>query len=179
MPIYELDGKRPDLAGSNELNDNCWIAPDASVIGAVVIEANASLWFGCVLRGDNERIKIGKGSNVQDLAMCHTDPGYPLTVGADCTIGHQATLHGCTIGDNSLVGMGAMVMNGAVIGKNCLIGAGALIPEGKTISDGSLVVGAPGKIVRTLDEQALQMLRASAEIYRKKAAAYRSKLKRL
>lgn len=177
MPIYQLDGKRPDLAGSDQPNDKCWVAPCATLIGNISLHEETSVWFGCVLRGDNELITIGKGSNVQDLVMCHTDPGYPLTVGEGCTIGHQATLHGCTIGDNSLVGMGAMVMNGAVVGSNCIVGAGALIPEGKTIPDNSLVVGAPGKIIRTLDEKGEEMLRHSAAIYQKNAARYRTSLK--
>ena len=136
MPIYELDGLVPDLAGQNIPNDKCWVAPCASIIGNISLRQDANVWFGAVLRGDNEEIIIGEGSNVQDLAMMHTDMGYPLTVGTNCTIGHKAIIHGCTIGDNTLIGMGATIMNGAVIGKNCLVGAGALVPEGKIIPDG-------------------------------------------
>jgi carbonic anhydrase/acetyltransferase-like protein (isoleucine patch superfamily) len=123
------------------------------------------VWFGAVLRGDNEPITIGAGSNVQDLCMIHTDPGFPAVVGAGCTIGHRAILHGCTIGDNSLVGMGAIVLNGATVGRNCLVGAGALVPEKKRIPDNSLVVGAPGRVVRELDEEAVRDLGRAAAIY--------------
>jgi carbonic anhydrase/acetyltransferase-like protein (isoleucine patch superfamily) len=159
MTIYALDGISPDLTGE------CWIAPSADVMGRVRLLHQASVWFGAVLRGDNEWITIGESSNVQDGCVLHTDKGAPLTVGAFCTIGHRAVLHGCTIGDNSLIGMGAVVLNHAVIGKNCLVGAHALIPEGKTIPDNSLVVGAPGKIIRVLDDEAIAGLRKAAEGY--------------
>jgi carbonic anhydrase/acetyltransferase-like protein (isoleucine patch superfamily) len=161
MTLYALDGKSPQLPSDGD----CWIAPDANVIGNVVLESGASVWFGATLRGDNELIHSGAGSNVQENTVMHTDIGFPLTVGANCTIGHKAMLHGCTIGDNSLIGMGATILNGAKIGKNCLIGAGALVTEGKEIPDGSLVMGTPGKVVRQLDETAIEGLRRSAEGY--------------
>ncbi len=163
MTIYALDGVAPQLPEDGDV----WIAPDANVIGKVVLGSGASVWFGATLRGDNEVIHIGAGSNVQENAVLHTDMGYPLTVGAGCTIGHKAMLHGCTIGENSLIGMGATVLNGARIGANCLIGAGALITEGKEIPDGSLVMGAPGKVVRQLDEAAIEGLRRSAIGYQR------------
>ncbi|PZN48154.1 MAG: gamma carbonic anhydrase family protein [Proteobacteria bacterium] len=161
MPIYALDGKMPlfDNAESN------WIAPDATLIGNVSIGRNVSIWFGAVLRGDNEPIVIGADSNVQEHTVMHTDPGFPLTVGLGCTIGHRAVLHGCTVGDNSLIGMGAIVLNGARIGRNSLVGAGALVTEGKEFPDNSLIVGAPAKAVRLLNETAIAGLRASAEHY--------------
>jgi len=159
MPTYELKPFAPQLAHDS------WVAPGAVVIGNVHIASQASVWFGAVIRGDNEPINIGARSNVQDLCMIHTDLGFPTTVGEGCTIGHRAILHGCTIGDNSLIGMGATVLNGAKIGANCLVGAGALIPEGREIADNSLVVGAPGKVIRQLDEAAQQGLRESARIY--------------
>ncbi|MEE4347921.1 MAG: gamma carbonic anhydrase family protein [Paracoccaceae bacterium] len=163
MTLYALDGIAPQLPEDG----NCWIAPDANVIGKVVLESGASVWFGATLRGDNEMIHIGAGSNVQENTVMHTDMGYPLVIGQNCTIGHKAMLHGCTIGDNSLIGMGATVLNGAKIGKNCLIGAGALITEGKEIPDGSLVMGAPGKVVRQLDEAAIEGLCRSALGYQR------------
>lgn len=168
--IYALDGLSPTIA------DDTWIAPDANVIGNVVLEAGASVWFGCTLRGDNEEIRVGRGSNVQENVVCHSDIGFPLTIGADCTIGHKAMLHGCVIGDGSLIGMGATVLNGARIGSGCLIGAGALIPEGKVIPDGSLVMGMPGKIVREMDEAARAGLLRSAEHYRANMRRFRTGL---
>ena len=177
MPIYELDGIAPDLAGSRLPNDKCWVAPCASLIGRIVLAEDANIWFGAVLRGDNEPIVIGRGSNVQDLSMLHTDMGFPLTIGEDCTIGHKAIIHGCTIGANTLVGMGATVMNGAVIGKNCLIGAGALVAEGKQIPDGSLVLGAPGKVVRSLDDATITFLKGAAEHYVANSKRFRKNLK--
>jgi carbonic anhydrase/acetyltransferase-like protein (isoleucine patch superfamily) len=168
--IYALDGVAP------EIHEDAWVAPGAHVIGRVVLEAGASVWFGTTLRGDNEEIRIGAGSNVQENCVFHTDMGYPLTVGRDCTIGHKAMLHGCTIGNGSLVGMGATVLNGAVIGKGCLIGAGALIPEGKVIPDGSLVMGMPGKVVRELDAAAQEKLLASAANYSDRMRRFRSGL---
>lgn len=166
MPLYELDGVAP------KTDDTAWVAPDANVIGNVVLEGKTSIWFGCTLRGDNETITIGEGSNVQENTVMHTDPGFPLTIGTNCTIGHKAMLHGCTICDGSLIGMGATVLNGAKIGKNCLIGAGALITEGKEIPDGSLVMGAPGKVVRQLDEAAIKGLQMSALHYQKNAERF-------
>ena len=179
MPLYELDGISPDLAGQPMPNDNCWVAPCATLLGKVTLHQDANIWFGAVLRGDNEEIVIGEGSNVQDLSMMHTDMGFPLTVGRNCTIGHKAIIHGCTIGDGSLIGMGATVMNGAVIGKNCLVGAGALIAEGKQIPDGSLVLGAPGKVMRALDEKAQQQISYAANHYVENSRRYRNGLKLL
>jgi len=170
MTLYSLADKAPQIA------EDTWIAPDANVIGDVVLEEGASVWFCATLRGDNERITVGRGSNVQENTVMHTDMGYPLTIGADCTIGHKAMLHGCTIGEGSLIGMGATVLNGAKIGKGCLIGAGALVTEGKEIPDGSLVMGSPGKPVRELDDAARAMLIASAEHYRQNMRRFRSEL---
>lgn len=161
------------------VDPTAWIAPASHVIGNVVLEAKSSVWFGCTLRGDNEEIRIGAGSNVQENCVLHTDMGFPLTIGAGCTIGHKAMLHGCTIGNNSLVGMGATVLNGAVIGDNCLIGAGALIPEGKVIPDGSLVMGMPGKVVRDLAEDQIEGLRKSALGYQANAQRFASDLRPL
>lgn len=159
MTIRALDGISPELAIES------WVAPSADVIGRVKLNRLASVWFGAVLRGDTEWIILGEGSNVQDGCVLHTDQDAPLTIGSYCTIGHRAILHGCEIGDQSLVGMGAIILNHAKIGKNCLIGAGALISEGKIISDGSLVLGVPGKVVRTLDESVQAGLKKSADSY--------------
>ena len=161
MPLYAIDGTAPRFEdeGSN------WIAPDATVIGDVRLGRDVSIWFGTVIRGDNEPIVLGVGANVQELVVMHTDPGYPLTIGEGCTIGHKAMLHGCTVGDNSLIGMGAIVLNGARIGRNSLVGAGALVTEGKEFPDGSLIVGSPAKVVRTLDDDAVARLRVLAEHY--------------
>jgi carbonic anhydrase/acetyltransferase-like protein (isoleucine patch superfamily) len=161
MPLYALDGSAPILPADQRY----WIAPDAQVIGKVRLEEDASVWFGVVLRGDNEEILIGARSNVQDGSLLHTDMGFPLTIGPDCTIGHQVTLHGCTIGENSLIGMGATLLNGAKIGRNSLVGANALVTEGKEFPDNSLIVGAPAKLVRTLDDAAIAKLRESAAHY--------------
>jgi carbonic anhydrase/acetyltransferase-like protein (isoleucine patch superfamily) len=166
MTLYALEGKTPEVAA------DAWVAPGSHVIGDIVLGAKTSIWFGATLRGDNERVTIGAGSNVQENSVLHTDMGYPLDVGAGCTIGHKAMLHGCTIGENSLIGMGATVLNGAVIGKNCLIGAGALITEGKHIPDGSLVMGVPGRVVRMLDADAIEKLRQSALHYQEAAARF-------
>ena len=167
MSLYELDGVAPRLDP-----DVAWIAPTAVLVGDIVVGADAGIWFGVVARGDNETITIGARSNVQDNVVLHTDLGFPLTIGEGCTIGHKAMLHGCTIGDNTLIGMGATVLNGARIGSNCLIGAGALITEGKEIPDGSLVVGVPGKVVRALDAEAIAGLTRSAEGYVKNARRF-------
>lgn len=164
MTIYALDGILPDLPPEGSY----WIAPSAAVIGRVRLLDAASVWFGAVLRGDNEEILIGGRSNIQDGCVLHTDMGAPLTVGSGCTIGHMAMLHGCSIGDNTLIGMGATVLNHAKIGKNCLIGAHALIPEGKAIPDNSLVIGAPGKVARELDAEAIARIAGSAETYVRK-----------
>ena len=159
--IYKLNENKPEFPEGG----NFWVAPDANVIGKIRLSAGASVWFGATLRGDNEWIDIGVGSNVQENSVLHTDIGFPLTIGRNCTIGHKAVLHGCSIGDQSLIGMGAIVLNGAQIGRNCLIGAGALITEGKIIPDNSLVVGAPGKVVRSLTEAEIEGLLASATGY--------------
>jgi carbonic anhydrase/acetyltransferase-like protein (isoleucine patch superfamily) len=161
MTTYALDGIAPELPEEGAY----WIAESADVIGRVRLERNASIWFNAVLRGDNELISVGEGSNVQDGCVLHTDMGSPLTIGKDCTIGHKAMLHGCTIGENSLIGIGAIILNNAVIGKNCLIGAHSFIPERKVIPDNSLVMGAPGKIVRELDSEGIARLRAAAASY--------------
>ncbi|MBQ0748697.1 MAG: gamma carbonic anhydrase family protein [Roseovarius sp.] len=170
MTIYTLDGHAPQIA------QDSWIAPDANLIGKVVIEDLASVWFGCTLRGDNEEIRVGAGSNVQENCVMHTDMGYPLVIGPGCTIGHKAMLHGCILEENVLIGMGATVLNGARIGRNSLIGAGALITEGKVIPEGSLVMGAPGRVVRSLDEAAIATLRATALHYQQNMRRYRSGL---
>jgi carbonic anhydrase/acetyltransferase-like protein (isoleucine patch superfamily) len=161
MPLYSLDGIAPQVPASGRY----WVAPDAHVIGNVLIEEDASIWFCSTIRGDNERIVIGPGSNVQDGCIMHTDPGFPLTIGPRCTIGHGVILHGCTIAEESLIGMGATVLNGARIGRNCLVGAKALVTEGKEFSDNSLIVGAPARAVRTLDEAAVNGLRMTAAHY--------------
>lgn len=171
MTIYSLDGHTPQLA------DDTWVAPDANLIGQVILEEGASVWFGATLRGDNEPITIGRGSNVQENCVMHTDMGYPLTVGENCTIGHKVMLHGCTLGNNTLIGMGATILNGAKIGNNCLIGAGALVTEGKEIPDGSLVMGAPGKVVRQLDDKALEAVTYGAVHYQENMRRYRDELK--
>jgi carbonic anhydrase/acetyltransferase-like protein (isoleucine patch superfamily) len=171
MSLYDLDGVLPDLA------PDAWVAPGARLIGNVLLEAEASVWFNAVLRGDNEPIVVGRGSNVQDGCVCHTDLGFPLKIGPDCTIGHMAILHGCTVGEASLVGMGATVLNGAVVGQRVLIGAGALVTEGKQIPDGTLAVGRPAKVVRDLTEEEIEGLRRSAAGYRANAARFRSGLR--
>jgi carbonic anhydrase/acetyltransferase-like protein (isoleucine patch superfamily) len=171
--IYALGDLTP------EIDADSWVAPDANVIGRVRLRAGASVWFGATLRGDNEWIELGAGTNVQEGCTLHTDMGYPLIVGRDCTIGHNVILHGCVIGDESLIGMGATILNGARIGRNCLIGAGALITEGKEIPDGSLVMGAPGKVVRQLDETAFENLRRSASHYQDNMRRYRDGLRAL
>ena len=173
MTLYALGDRRP------QLHEDTWAAPDANLIGDVVLEEGASVWFCSTLRGDNERITVGAGSNVQENCVFHTDMGFPLTIGPGCTIGHKVMLHGCTIGTNSLIGMGATVLNGAKIGDNCLIGAGALITEGKEIPDGSLVMGAPGKVIRQLDAAAITGLKASALHYRENMRRFRSDLRAL
>ncbi|MEA2904684.1 MAG: hypothetical protein QOI12_2071 [Alphaproteobacteria bacterium] len=173
MAIYELDGERPDLP------DRYWIAETATVIGRVRLKADASVWFGSVLRGDNEWIELGERSQVQDNATLHTDPGFPIVIGHDCVIGHNVVLHGCRVDDDSLIGMGAIVLNGARIGKNCLVGAGAVVTEGKEFPDGSLIVGAPARVIRTLDEKAAQMIAHGADVYVKRWQRYAKGLKRI
>ena len=175
MPLYALDGTRPETPQAGEW----WLAPDAHVIGRVRLAAGVGIWFGAVLRGDNEWITIGAGSNIQEGCVLHTDMGYPLTVGADCTIGHRALLHGCTIGENSLVGMGATVLNGARIGRNSLVGANALVTEGKEFPDNALIVGAPARAVRVLDEKAVEGITASARGYARRWRQFAAGLERL
>ncbi|MEM7731893.1 MAG: gamma carbonic anhydrase family protein [Pseudomonadota bacterium] len=173
MSIFDFEGHVPEVHGDT------WVAHDANVIGKVVLEEATSVWFCATLRGDNELIRIGHGTNIQENCVLHTDLGFPLTIGAGCTIGHKVMLHGCAIGSNSLIGMGATVLNGAKIGNNCLIGAGALITEGKEIPDGSLVMGAPGKVVRQLDEAAINGLKLSALGYQQNMRRFREGLTRL
>jgi carbonic anhydrase/acetyltransferase-like protein (isoleucine patch superfamily) len=173
MPAYRLEDRIPLIAPT------AWVAEGAQVIGRVELCDQASVWFNAILRGDNEWIRIGEGSNVQDGAILHTDMGHPLSVGARVTIGHQAMLHGCTVGDGSLIGIQAVVLNGARIGRGCLIGAGALVTEGKEIPDHSLVMGSPGKVVRTLGPEQLDQLQRSAQSYIDRARLYRDALQRL
>lgn len=173
MPLYQLD----DLVPTTPASGNFYVAPGAQVIGDVRMEEGSSIWFNAVIRADNEPIILGEGSNIQDGCVCHVDPGFPLTIGANVTVGHMALLHGCTIGDGTLVGMGAVVLNGAKIGKDCLIGANALITEGKEIPDRSLVMGQPGKIIRTLDDAAMSGVHAAAAHYRARQGQYTLGLK--
>jgi carbonic anhydrase/acetyltransferase-like protein (isoleucine patch superfamily) len=175
MPIYELDGVKPEMPADGRY----WVAETATVIGRVRLRSHASIWFGAVLRGDNEWIEIGERSQVQDNATLHTDPGFPMVIGANCVIGHNVILHGCMIGDNSLVGMGAILLNGAKIGKNSLVGAGALVTEGKEFPDNSLIVGAPARATRTLDDNARKMIAAGADIYVARWQQYAKGLRRV
>lgn len=161
MTVYALGDVAPQLPADGEY----WIAPNASVMGNVILKQSASIWWGATLRGDNDPITIGENSNIQDGSVLHTDAGVPLTIGANVTVGHLVMLHGCTVGDNSLIGIGSIILNGAKIGRNCLIGANVLITEGKEIPDNSLVMGAPGKVVREIGDQQAQMLTASALHY--------------
>jgi carbonic anhydrase/acetyltransferase-like protein (isoleucine patch superfamily) len=169
--IFSLDGVAP------QIDADAWVAPGAQVMGRVSLGPGVGIWFGAVLRGDNEPIVVGEATNIQENSVLHTDMGFPLTIGRDCTIGHKAMLHGCTIGDGTLIGMGATILNGAKIGKGCLIGAFALVTEGKEIPDGSLVMGSPGRVVRQLDEAARARLLASAAGYRANAARFRAGLR--
>ncbi len=173
MPIYRLGDRAPQIAPS------AWIAPSAEVIGSVLIEDGASVWFNTVIRGDNDLITLGEGCNVQDGAVLHTDAGIRLTLGPSVLVGHQAMLHGCTIGEGSLIGIQAVILNNAVIGKECLIGAGALIPEGKVIPDRSLVMGSPGKVVRQLSDQEAAMIRLGCVQYTERARRYKQELRQI
>ena len=173
MPIYRLGERQP------ELGEGVWIAENATVIGSVVLGRNVNVWFGSILRGDNDPITIGENTNIQDGSVLHTDDGVPLTIGRNVTVGHKVMLHGCTIGDGSLIGINAVVLNRAVIGKHCLIGANSLIPEGKVIPDRSLVCGSPGRIIRELTDHEISRLQASAEGYVKNAERYVQELIKL
>jgi carbonic anhydrase/acetyltransferase-like protein (isoleucine patch superfamily) len=173
MAIYQLGNVAPNVA------DSAWIADSAQVIGDVQVAENVGIWFGVVVRGDSERILIGKGSNVQDMTMLHADKGMPLTIGENVTVGHKVVLHGCTIGDGSLIGIGAVVLNGAKIGKNCIVGAGALVTEGKEFPDGSMIIGSPAKVARELSEQQQAMLQLSALHYIENAKRFKSGLTKI
>ena len=173
MPLYQLGELAPQIA------PDAWVAPDATVIGHVVMEAGSSVWFGAVVRGDNECIRIGRHSNIQDNSVLHTDMGKPLTIGENVTVGHQVMLHGCTIGDGSLIGIGAVVLNGAVIGRDCIVGAGALVTEGKVFPDGSLIVGSPAKVVRELTPEQRDGLARSAAGYVNNARRYATQLQQV
>lgn len=171
MSLFQLGEIRPEVA------PDAYVAATASLIGRVRLAAGASIWFGAVLRGDNEPIDIGANSNVQDGAVLHTDPGFPLTVGAGVSIGHQAMLHGCTVGEGSLIGIQAIVLNGARIGRNCLVGAGSLVTEGKNFPDGSLIIGSPARVVRELTPEQIEQMHRNAQSYVNKAGRYRSELR--
>ena len=173
MPLYAIADKTPQLSGSH------WIAPNATVIGDVRLGANVSIWWNAVLRGDNDPIVIGDGSNIQDGAVLHTDEGVPMNIGKNVTVGHMVMLHGCTVGDNSLIGIGSVILNRAVIGKNSIVGANTLIPEGKVYPDGVLIVGSPGKVVRELTPEQIERLTQSAAHYVANAKRYATELKAL
>ena len=173
MAVYRLGDDTPRIA------DSAWVADSAQVIGRVELAEGASVWFGAVLRGDNEPIRIGRGSNVQDGTVIHADTGFPVTIGDDVTVGHQVMLHGCTVGDGSLIGIKAVVLNGAKIGKNCLVGAGALVTEGKEFPDGSMILGSPAKVVRELTPEQIAGLSRAARHYVENAARYRAGLKKI
>jgi len=175
MPIFELEGQGPEFPE----DERFYVAATAVIIGRVRLLRDASVWFGAVLRGDNEWIEIGERSDVQDNCTLHTDPGFPLRVGANSLIGHNVVLHGCTVGDNSLIGMGAVVLNGAKIGNNSLVGAGALVTEGKAFPDNSLIVGSPARVVRSIDEAGAKMIAAGADIYVKRWQRYAEALEQI
>jgi len=175
MAIYELDGQRPDLPA----DERYWIAESAVVIGTVRLKRDASVWYGASLRGDNEWVEVGERSNIQENCILHTDIGFPLTIGAGCTIGHAVIRHGCTIADNSLIGMGAIVLNGVKIGRNCLVGAGAVVTEGKEFPDNSLIVGAPARVVREVNDKILQLIDESAQFYVNNSQRYRKGLRKI
>jgi carbonic anhydrase/acetyltransferase-like protein (isoleucine patch superfamily) len=175
MPIYELDGQAPEFPGEGHY----FVAETAVLIGRVRLKHDSSVWFGAVLRGDNEWIELGERSQIQDNATLHTDPGFPLIIGSNCVIGHKVVLHGCIVGDNSLIGMGAILLNGAKIGNNSLVGAGALVAEGKSYPDNSLIVGSPARVIRSLDDKAVAMIRDGADIYVRRWKEYAQKLRRI
>ncbi|MEO8155891.1 MAG: gamma carbonic anhydrase family protein [Rhizobacter sp.] len=173
MALYQLGDDAPDMA------ESAWVADSAQVMGAVTLGENASVWFGAILRGDTERITIGRNSNVQDGSVIHCDHGFPTTLGDNVTVGHQVMLHGCTVGDGSLIGIGAVVLNGAKIGKHCLVGAAALVTEGKEFADGSMIIGSPAKVVRMLTPEQIEGLERSASHYVDNARRYRADLKKI
>jgi carbonic anhydrase/acetyltransferase-like protein (isoleucine patch superfamily) len=173
MAIFELDGNAP------RLDEGAWVAESAEVIGRVELNRNTSVWPKVVIRGDNDLIQIGEGSNVQDASILHTDPGYPLIIGKQVTVGHQVMLHGCHVGDGSLIGIGAVILNGAKIGKNCLVGAGALVTEGKEFPDGSMILGSPAKAVKTLTSEQIAGIEDIAGRYVKNAQRYQKTLKKI
>ena len=173
MAIFELDGNAP------QLSEGAWVAESAEVIGKVELHKNANVWPKVVIRGDNDLIQIGEGSNVQDASVLHTDPGYPLTIGQNVTVGHQVMLHGCQIGDHSLIGIGAVILNGAKIGKHCLVGAGALVTEGKEFPDGSMIIGSPAKAVKALTPEQMSAISEIAGRYVKNAQRYAKTLKKI
>ena len=175
MPLYALGDWRPELPGENE----CWIAPNASLIGRVRLAKGVSVWFGSVLRGDNDLITIGENSNVQDLCVLHTDPGIPLALGANCSVGHGAVVHGATVGNNCIIGMGATLLNRCKIGNNSIVAANALIPEGKEFPDNSLLIGVPARVARSITEKDIPMLLLNAEIYHQRWQRYRNELKQV
>ncbi|MCU0926583.1 MAG: gamma carbonic anhydrase family protein [Hydrogenophaga sp.] len=173
MALYELDGQAPQAA------ESAWVADNAQVIGNVLLGEDSSVWFGATVRGDTETISIGPGSNIQDGSVLHADVGFPLDIGAQVTVGHQVMLHGCSIGDGALIGIGAIVLNGAKIGKHCLVGAGALVTEGKSFPDGSMIFGSPARAVKTLSPEQIEGLRQSAQHYIDNARRYRQGLKKI
>jgi carbonic anhydrase/acetyltransferase-like protein (isoleucine patch superfamily) len=175
MAIYELDGQGPDLPADG----NYFIADTADVIGKIRLKSQASVWFGAVLRGDNEWIEIGEGSNVQDNCTCHTDKGFPLTIGKNCTVGHNVILHGCTIEDGALVGMGSIVMNGARIGKNSIVGAGSVITEGKEFPENSLIIGSPARVIRTLSPEQVSAMGSAARFYAANGPRFKQGMKKI
>ncbi|NCN72349.1 MAG: gamma carbonic anhydrase family protein [Rhodoferax sp.] len=173
MAIYEVDGITPQVA------ESAWVADSAEVMGDVALGEEVSIWFGVVVRGDTSAIRIGNRTNIQDASVLHSDVGMPLTIGCGVTVGHKAMLHGCTVGDDSLIGIGAVVLNGAKIGKGCLVGAGALVTEGKAFPDGSMIIGSPAKLVRSLTPEQLQGLRHSAEHYVANAKRFKVSLNKI
>lgn len=173
MTIYSIRGQAPQIA------DTAWVAPQATLIGSVELADRTSVWFGAVIRADNEPVKIGASTNVQEGAVLHTDPGFPLEIAANVTIGHQAMLHGCTVGEGTLIGIQAVILNGAVIGKNCLVAAGAIVTEGKHFPDRSLILGAPAKVARDLSDEEVARLNESAADYAHRAKLYRGELRHI
>jgi carbonic anhydrase/acetyltransferase-like protein (isoleucine patch superfamily) len=175
MAIFKLDGQAPELPADKRY----WVAESAAVIGRVRLKTDASVWFGSVLRGDSEWIELGERSQIQDNATLHTDPGFPIVIGDDCVVGHGVVLHGCMLGSNTLIGMGAVVLNGAKIGSRCLVGAGAVVTEGREFPDDSLIVGAPARVVRTLDDEAAAAIARGADIYVRRWRQYAAGLERI